>query len=79
MLIVLYALLTNLYILSTAANAGPYDTPYEESSKATFVPPEDPVQETPKELKIRDIEFVNVYGRARRNEAWHARKAEEHE
>ena len=63
----------------TAANPGPFDTPYEEATKATFVPPIDPTQERPKELNIRDLEFVNIHGRARRNERWHARKAAEME
>ncbi|KAK9897050.1 hypothetical protein P389DRAFT_194690 [Cystobasidium minutum MCA 4210] len=59
------------------ANPGPSDTSYEEATKATFVPPIDPTQDRPKELSIRDIEFVNVFGRAKRNERWHARKAAE--
>lgn len=65
------------YATFLAANPGPFDTPYEESSKATFVPPEDPAQEPPRELNIRAIEFVNSNGRAKRNERWHAERLEQ--
>ena len=55
-------------------NAAAHDSAVSTAVQSTFVPSPTPVETPPPELAIRDIEFFNANGRARKAKRYKAKK-----
>ena len=70
----IWLMLSSRCHILTAMTAAAHDSAVSTAVQSTFVPSPTPVETTPPELAIRDIEFFNPNGRARKAKRYKAKK-----